>query len=141
MAAGFRREADTAARLAHPDIVAVYARGEQDGQLWSAMEYVDGTDVGEVLRAGRAEPLRCIGSRIRTRCVRAAGPARRPVARLPAGRQVTSRRSPAELLDPLVQYPGLGDTTECGGTDTPTQTGEAFLQLCDAFVLVELQNG
>ncbi|MGW1739727.1 serine/threonine-protein kinase [Nocardia sp. NPDC001965] len=52
VAARFRREADTAARLAHPNIVAVHARGEQDGRLWIAMEYVDGTDAGELLRAG-----------------------------------------------------------------------------------------
>jgi serine/threonine protein kinase len=31
----------------HPNIVAVYDRGEtSDGQLWIAMQYVDGTDAG-----------------------------------------------------------------------------------------------
>ncbi|WP_256671702.1 serine/threonine-protein kinase [Nocardia cyriacigeorgica] len=56
----FRREADTAARLSHPDIVAVHARGEQDGQLWIAMEYVDGTDVGAVLGEGPLPPAHAV---------------------------------------------------------------------------------
>lgn len=60
VAARFRREADTAARLAHPNIVAVHARGEQDGRLWIAMEYVDGTDAGELLRAGPPAPERAV---------------------------------------------------------------------------------
>ncbi|NUS95426.1 MAG: serine/threonine protein kinase, partial [Nocardia sp.] len=60
VAARFRREADTAARLAHPNIVAVHARGEQDGRLWIAMEYVDGTDAGELLRAGPPTPERAV---------------------------------------------------------------------------------
>ncbi|OQS17165.1 hypothetical protein B0T36_00665 [Nocardia donostiensis] len=54
--ARFQREADTAARLAHPNIVTVYARGDHEGQLWIAMEYVDGTDVGAVLRNGPLPP-------------------------------------------------------------------------------------
>ena len=45
----FHREADTAATLWHPHIVAVHDRGESDGQLWIDMDYVDGTDAGELL--------------------------------------------------------------------------------------------
>ncbi|OBK31682.1 serine/threonine protein kinase [Mycobacterium asiaticum] len=45
----FHREADTAATLWHPHIVAVHDRGETDGQLWIDMDYVDGTDAGELL--------------------------------------------------------------------------------------------
>ncbi|MFI5714673.1 serine/threonine-protein kinase [Nocardia sp. NPDC051750] len=56
----FRREADTAARLAHPNIVAVHARGELDGQLWIAMEYVNGTDVDELLRSSPLDPRRAV---------------------------------------------------------------------------------
>ncbi|KUH81394.1 MULTISPECIES: serine/threonine-protein kinase [unclassified Mycobacterium] len=40
----FAREADIAASLWHPHIVAVHDRGEYDGQLWIAMDYVEGTD-------------------------------------------------------------------------------------------------
>lgn len=46
----FHREADTAATLWHPHIVAVHDRGETEGQLWIDMDYVDGTDAGELLR-------------------------------------------------------------------------------------------
>ncbi|MHA3024576.1 serine/threonine-protein kinase [Mycobacterium sp. BMJ-28] len=48
--ARFDREADYAADLIHPAIVRVYDRGEHDGQLWISMEYVDGTDAGQLLR-------------------------------------------------------------------------------------------
>src|ERR1700687_6056058 len=43
------REAARAARLWHPNIVAVLDRGEHDGQLWIAMEYVPGDNVAELL--------------------------------------------------------------------------------------------
>src|ERR1700758_3083066 len=44
----FAREADIAASLWHSHVVAVHDRGEHDGQLWIAMDYVDGTDAGEL---------------------------------------------------------------------------------------------
>jgi serine/threonine-protein kinase len=43
----FIREADLAAGLRHPHIVGIHDRGEHDGQLWIAMDYVDGTDLAE----------------------------------------------------------------------------------------------
>ena len=46
----FEREADLAAGLWNPHIVGVHDRGEFDGQLWIAMDYVDGTDAAELLR-------------------------------------------------------------------------------------------
>lgn len=54
--ARFLREADTAARLSHPNIVAVYARGEEQGRLWMAIQYIEGTDVAAVLRHGPVRP-------------------------------------------------------------------------------------
>ena len=39
---GIRREARALARLAHPNVVSVHEIGEHDGQLFVAMEYVDG---------------------------------------------------------------------------------------------------
>ncbi|MEU1981564.1 serine/threonine-protein kinase [Nocardia sp. NPDC019395] len=54
--ARFLREADTAARLSHPNIVAVYARGEEENRLWMAMQYVEGTDVAAVLARGPIRP-------------------------------------------------------------------------------------
>jgi serine/threonine protein kinase len=48
--ARFDREADLAAGLWHPHIVGVHDRGEFDGRLWIAMDYVDGADVAALLR-------------------------------------------------------------------------------------------
>lgn len=45
----FAREADLAAKLWHPHIVGVHDRGEYDGQLWISMDYVEGTDAGQLL--------------------------------------------------------------------------------------------
>ncbi|MES0874072.1 CHASE2 domain-containing serine/threonine-protein kinase [Sinimarinibacterium thermocellulolyticum] len=41
----FFREAETAGRLHHPNIVAIYDVGEQDGLAYIAMEFVDGHDL------------------------------------------------------------------------------------------------
>jgi serine/threonine-protein kinase len=46
----FSREADLAASLYHPHIVGVHDRGEDRGQLWIAMDYIDGTDAGRLVR-------------------------------------------------------------------------------------------
>ncbi|MEY8016267.1 serine/threonine-protein kinase [Mycobacterium servetii] len=46
----FVREADLAAALWHPNIVRVNDRGECDGRLWIAMDFVDGTDAASLLR-------------------------------------------------------------------------------------------
>ncbi|HEX9833579.1 MAG TPA: serine/threonine-protein kinase PknH/PknJ [Mycobacterium sp.] len=57
----FTREADLAASLDHPQIVAVYNRGETDeGQLWIAMQFVDGTDADAALRDGTMTPARAV---------------------------------------------------------------------------------
>jgi serine/threonine protein kinase, bacterial len=46
----FQREADLAAALWHPNIVAVHDRGEFEDQLWITMDYVDGTDAAQLVR-------------------------------------------------------------------------------------------
>ena len=59
--ARFIREADVAARLNHPNIVSVYTRGETaTGQLWIAMEFVDGLDADAALDAGAMMPHRAV---------------------------------------------------------------------------------
>jgi CheY-like chemotaxis protein len=47
----FIREAQTAARLDHPNIVPVFDAGEVEGLLYIAMKFIDGTDLGAVLDA------------------------------------------------------------------------------------------
>jgi len=47
----FNREADLAANLYHEHIVGIHDRGEYEGQLWISMDYVEGTDVAQLLRA------------------------------------------------------------------------------------------
>lgn len=49
----FNREADLAASLWHPHIVGVHDRGEHRGQLWIAMDYVEGSDAAELLHGRR----------------------------------------------------------------------------------------
>ncbi|MFE7719860.1 serine/threonine-protein kinase [Nocardia rhizosphaerihabitans] len=48
--ARFLREAELAAALAHPNLVAVRDRGETDGKLWIATQYVAGSDAAELVR-------------------------------------------------------------------------------------------
>lgn len=55
----FRREARTAARLSHPNIVAVFDSGSDAGQHYLVMEYVAGHSLAELLhRQGRLAPGR-----------------------------------------------------------------------------------
>jgi eukaryotic-like serine/threonine-protein kinase len=49
----FRREARTAARLSHPNVVAVYDSGEERGLPWIVMEHVSGRTLREVLDSQR----------------------------------------------------------------------------------------
>jgi len=45
----FHREAEVAATLWHPNIVQVHDRGEFNGQLWIAMDYVQGADAAQLM--------------------------------------------------------------------------------------------
>jgi eukaryotic-like serine/threonine-protein kinase len=54
----FRREAKSAAVLSHPNIVAVYDRGQSDGTYYIAMEYLEGKTLKELLVSRGATPVR-----------------------------------------------------------------------------------
>jgi eukaryotic-like serine/threonine-protein kinase len=57
----FRREAQAAARLNHPNIIAVYDRGEADGRPYIAMEYLQGRTLKQVIQAeGPLPPERAL---------------------------------------------------------------------------------
>jgi CheY-like chemotaxis protein/tRNA A-37 threonylcarbamoyl transferase component Bud32 len=57
----FNREARIAAALQHPNIVTVYDAGEEDGLLYLAMQYIEGSDLAAVLRSqGRLRPYRAL---------------------------------------------------------------------------------
>ncbi|MFE3546109.1 serine/threonine-protein kinase [Nocardia sp. NPDC059177] len=47
--ARFLREAELASRLSHPNVVAIHDRGEHDGCLWIAMQYVPGSDAARLI--------------------------------------------------------------------------------------------
>ena len=48
----FRLEAEAAAKLSHPHIVAVHDVGEQDGQHYFSMEFIEGTSLSQQLAKG-----------------------------------------------------------------------------------------
>src|SRR5579863_3355315 len=49
----FRREAQAAANLSHPNIVPIFDWGEEEGTYFIVMELVDGTSLADMLRGGR----------------------------------------------------------------------------------------
>ena len=55
----FLREARAAGSLQHPNIITIYDFGEADGSLYIAMEYVEGSDLSEIME--RRDPLPLTG--------------------------------------------------------------------------------
>ncbi|HEY8638129.1 MAG TPA: protein kinase, partial [Solirubrobacteraceae bacterium] len=57
----FRREASSAAALQHPNVVAVYDRGEWDGTSYISMEYLEGRTLKQVITGDAPlDPIRAI---------------------------------------------------------------------------------
>src|SRR5947209_3498075 len=57
----FRREAQSAAGLQHPNVVSVYDRGASDGTYYIAMEYLAGRSLKELVRQeAPLDPIRAI---------------------------------------------------------------------------------
>lgn len=57
----FLREAKLAASVDHPHVVTVYDVGDEDGRLYLVMQWIDGTDLRQVLdSSGRLTPKRAV---------------------------------------------------------------------------------
>jgi serine/threonine-protein kinase len=122
----FAREARLAAALDHPNIVPVYTTGEDGGQLYLVMRYIDGVNLAERLR-GDPLPLADVAAII-SQVASALDAAH---ARGIVHRDV----KPANILlvdhDPPHAYlTDFGITRELGGTEGLTQAG-AFLGSLD----------
>src|SRR5262252_6886180 len=53
----FQREAEAIGRLSHPNIVTVYDLGDAEGQLYMAMELLDGDDLRALIDKQAEVPL------------------------------------------------------------------------------------
>ncbi len=56
----FNREARVLARLNHPNIVTVYDFGESGGFFYLLMEFIDGVNLRQAMRAGRFSPQQAL---------------------------------------------------------------------------------
>ncbi|MDX6642624.1 MAG: hypothetical protein QOD76_586, partial [Solirubrobacteraceae bacterium] len=53
----FKRESQLAASIRHPHVIAIHRAGEEDGQLFITMEFVEGTDLKAMINmGGRLDP-------------------------------------------------------------------------------------
>ncbi len=56
----FKHEAESIARLSHPNIVAIYDFSEAEGQYFFAMEFVEGESLEDMLAYKKPTPDRCL---------------------------------------------------------------------------------
>ena len=56
----FLREAQSAAKLSHPHIVTIYELGEDRGNYFIAMEYIEGQTIKDILNDEKKMPLRAV---------------------------------------------------------------------------------
>ena len=87
-----REEARAIAKLAHPNVIAVHDVGEADGEVFVAMEHVEGETVREWLRSSRA------GAASASSASESSG-----VPGASTGSSASKARSSSEILDVFVQ--------------------------------------
>ena len=58
--ARFKREAQAAGRLTHANIVGVFDYGESPGLAYIVMEFIDGVNLRDAMRAGRLTPAEAL---------------------------------------------------------------------------------
>ncbi|MCL4163872.1 UNVERIFIED_CONTAM: hypothetical protein GTU68_003305, partial [Idotea baltica] len=117
----FRREAQAAANLNHPSIVAVYDWGEYDDTYFIVMEYVEGQSLAELIRAeGTLHPDRA--AEIATDVAAALGFAHRN------GTVHRDVKPGNILITPTgqVKVTDFGIARAFGGGDELTQTGSVM---------------
>ena len=91
----FRREAQTAASLNHPNIVAVYDWGQERGTYFIVMEFVEGRSLRDIIRTEGPLPAAAGGRHRRRarRCARLRPPQRRGPPRREARQRAHHRRA------------------------------------------------
>ena len=112
----FRREAQAAAGLQHPNVVSVYDRGAFDGTYYIAMEYLPGRSLKQLIRAeAPLDPVRAI--EITLQILRAARFAhRRGVIHrdLKPHNVIVDEADNAKVTDFGIARAGASDMTETG---------------------------
>lgn len=112
----FRREAQSAAGLQHPNVVSVYDRGSYDGTYYIAMEYLPGRSLKQLIRAeAPLDPVRAID--ITLQILRAARFAhRRGVIHrdLKPHNVIVDDQDNAKVTDFGIARAGASDMTETG---------------------------
>ena len=126
--ARFRREAQAAANLNHPNIVGVYDWGKERGTYYIVMEYVEGQTVSEIIRSRRPHRAQ---ARRRDRRRRGRRPRLRPPQRRRPPRREARQRAHHPAGEVKVADFGIAQamTAEQRGEPHPDRLGHGHRHL------------